>query len=78
MPGNGAATGKEYVVDSFIPLEDPEKITGALAAPEEMNKGGEVANYRSTYVRDKVEGNRERQMQLAVLDTSFGLSFWGV
>ena len=80
MAGKGSearksVAGEEYILDSFILLEDQEKILGTLAAPDSMNKGGEVENYRLPYVHGKVEGNQEKQIQLSSLDTLFGLSF---
>ena len=65
----------EYVLDSFMPMEDAERVTGAVAVPVGMNRGTEVEKYQLMYIRKEVEGNRERQMQLASLDTSYGLSF---
>ena len=64
----------EYVLDSFVPMEDAERVTEAVAVPVGVNKGSEVEKFRSVYVRKEVEGNKERQMQLASLDTSYGLS----
>ena len=66
---------KEQAPSRFVPLEDPEKITGAAAVPAGVNKGTDVENYRSVYVQLEVEKDKEKQGQLASLDTSFGLSF---
>ena len=66
---------KEQVASRFVSLEDPEKITGAAAVPTGVNKGTDVKKYRSVYVRLEVEKDKEKQRQLASLDTSFGLSF---
>ena len=53
MVGKGAMEGETaeegYVLDSFIPAEDPEWVTGVVATPVNANKGSLVDSYRSVY-----------------------------
>ena len=34
-----------YILDSFVPLDDPERIIRETATPVDLNKGKEVKNY---------------------------------
>ena len=66
---------KNSLKSRFVPIEDPEEIIGAATVPAGINKGMAVGKYRSVYVRTEVKRDREKQEQLASLDSSFGLSF---
>ena len=51
----------EYVLDSFVSIEDAERVTGAVAVPVGVNKGSEVDKYcQCTFGRRSRETGRDK------------------